>query len=325
LEQRYIDETIASIRLRTRHHDPYEEWEKQTRKDALVSFFFEKNPSFLIFIHIPISQKTARKELADTQAHLHELQDRKHVAEQKRLELGHAKQLAEIQSVLDRAKEVQQNEETNLKKTWKLRDQLLWERIEAGIKVEEERLAKRLEEERKVREEEDRKRKEEELKKRLNEEKRLQEENAKKKAEEEKKRLEEETQRKEKEAEEKRKKQANEMERRTAEEVELRAAMSFNPANDDWRVARQNLLVSVKSLFYYPILPGHIQSLKQPVRYVKSNKELKSAWGTLRRQIVPKIGQLTNDPRAISLIVRLIVTQKKIKTTDQCLTVHPNH
>jgi nucleoporin GLE1 len=38
LEQRYIDETIASIRLRTRYQDPYEEWEKQTRKDALVSF-----------------------------------------------------------------------------------------------------------------------------------------------------------------------------------------------------------------------------------------------------------------------------------------------
>ena len=37
LEQRYIDETITSIRLRTRYHDPYEEWEKQTRKDSLVS------------------------------------------------------------------------------------------------------------------------------------------------------------------------------------------------------------------------------------------------------------------------------------------------
>jgi nucleoporin GLE1 len=35
-ELRYIEETIAAIRLRTRHHDPYEEWEKQTRKDAFV-------------------------------------------------------------------------------------------------------------------------------------------------------------------------------------------------------------------------------------------------------------------------------------------------
>ena len=248
MEQRYIDETIASIRLRTRHHDPYEEWEKQTRKDALVSF---QKIHFFFWIY-PLLQKTARKELADTQTHLHELQDQKHVEEQKRLEVFRTKQLAEVQSVLDRAKELQQNEEIKLKKTWKLRDQSLWERIEAGIKVEEERLAKRLEEERKVREEEDRKRKEEELKKRLDEEKRIQEENAKKKAEEEKKKLEEETQRKEKEAEEKRKKQADEMERRAAEEVELRSAMSFNPADDDWRVARQNLLVSAKSLCKIP-------------------------------------------------------------------------
>ena len=35
-EEREIEETVAAIRLRTRHHDPYEEWEKQTRKDAFV-------------------------------------------------------------------------------------------------------------------------------------------------------------------------------------------------------------------------------------------------------------------------------------------------
>ena len=211
----------------------------ETNAEGRFSKF--RNPSFdlsSLFIYLSnMSQKTARKELADTQARFHELQDRKNVAEQKRLELVHTKQLAEIQSVLDRAKEVQQNEETNLKQTWKVRDQLLWERIEAGIKIEEERLAKRLEEERKAREEEERKRKEANLKKRLAEEKRLQEENAKKKAEEEKKRLEEETQRKEKEAEEKR-----------------------NPANDDWRVARANLLVSceISNILYYLILTGHI-------------------------------------------------------------------
>lgn len=36
LEEREIEETIASIRLRTRHYDPYEEWEKEARKDAFV-------------------------------------------------------------------------------------------------------------------------------------------------------------------------------------------------------------------------------------------------------------------------------------------------
>ena len=47
------------------------------------------------------------------------------------------------------------------------------------------------------------------------------------------------------------------MERRTAEEVELRTVMSFNPANDDWRVARENLVVSVKLLTSLLIL-SHI-------------------------------------------------------------------
>jgi len=45
-----------------------------------------------------------------------------------------------------------------------------------------------------------------------------------------------------------------------------------------------------------------------PLKFVKSNKEFKAKWGTLRRQIVPKIGQLTNDPTAISRIVRFFCT-----------------
>jgi hypothetical protein len=31
-----INDTVAAIRLRTRHHDPYEEWAKRTRIDAFV-------------------------------------------------------------------------------------------------------------------------------------------------------------------------------------------------------------------------------------------------------------------------------------------------
>lgn len=33
-----INDTVAAIRLRTRHHDPYEEWAKRTRRDAFVCF-----------------------------------------------------------------------------------------------------------------------------------------------------------------------------------------------------------------------------------------------------------------------------------------------
>ena len=32
-----IEDMLASIRLRVAHHDVYEEWEQQTRKDAFVS------------------------------------------------------------------------------------------------------------------------------------------------------------------------------------------------------------------------------------------------------------------------------------------------
>lgn len=35
------------------------------------------------------------------------------------------------------------------------------------------------------------------------------------------------------------------------------------------------------------------------MKTVKANKDLKSAWSTIRRQITPKIGQLTNDPQSI--------------------------
>lgn len=42
------------------------------------------------------------------------------------------------------------------------------------------------------------------------------------------------------------------------------------------------------------------------MKTVKGNKELKSAWSAIRRQITPKIGQLTNDPQTINRVVRLI-------------------
>ena len=46
------------------------------------------------------------------------------------------------------------------------------------------------------------------------------------------------------------------------------------------------------------------QRLKSgPMKFVKQEKTLKSDWSKLRRQIVPKIGQLTNDAQAISQIV----------------------
>ena len=46
-----------------------------------------------------------------------------------------------------------------------------------------------------------------------------------------------------------------------------------------------------------------IQRLKSgPMRHVKATKQLKSTWSSIRRQITPKIGQLTNDAASIQRI-----------------------
>ncbi|KAF8962138.1 GLE1-like protein-domain-containing protein [Flammula alnicola] len=270
LEQREIEDTVSAIRLRTRYHDPYEEWEKQTRKDAF---------------------KTARKDLLTTQTHLYEEQERIHTDEEKQRAAQSAQCVAEVHDHLNAFRKQIQETESKLKESWKIRDKQLWDRIEAVIKLEEDKLAKRLEEERKVKAEEERKRNEAELKRRLAEEKRLQEEAEKKRAEEEEKRLQEEKEQQEKEEEEKQKKMEEERNKRLEEEAELRMMLKSSPPDDDWRVARTNL-----------------QNLKSgPMHYVKETKELKAEWGRLRRQIIPKVGQLTNDPQAISRISQQLV------------------
>ena len=40
------------------------------------------------------------------------------------------------------------------------------------------------------------------------------------------------------------------------------------------------------------------------MKRVKEDKQLKKEWGDIRRQITPKIGQLTNDDDSVSRIVR---------------------
>jgi len=46
------------------------------------------------------------------------------------------------------------------------------------------------------------------------------------------------------------------------------------------------------------------QNLKAgPMKKVKGDKQLKSQWSTIRRQITPKIGQLTQDIESVTRIV----------------------
>ncbi|KAJ6611409.1 GLE1-like protein-domain-containing protein [Mycena sp. CBHHK59/15] len=223
-EQRHIEDTIAAIRLRTRHHDPYEEWEKQTRKDAF---------------------RIARKKQTAIQLQLDDQQDQARIQESRRLAEVHARQMAEVQAQLNTLKLQQQKEEDKLRQGWQARDKLLWQRIDSVIHLEEEKVRARLEAEKKAREQEERKRQEEEMQKRQQEEKRRQAEEEKRKAAEEAERLRE---------EEERQRTQDEKDRagRLKAEVEHRKAAGLTTAEEDWRNARSILMI-LKSNTMKPI------------------------------------------------------------------------
>ncbi|KAJ6508342.1 GLE1-like protein-domain-containing protein [Mycena sanguinolenta] len=271
-ERQHIEDTVAAIRLRTRHHDPYEEWEKQTRKDAF---------------------RTARKKQTAIQSqHLAE-QDRARSQESRRLVDLHSRQMAEVQTQLSNFKLKQQTEENRLRQGWQERDKLLWQRIDSVIKLEEDKVHERLEAERKVREQEERKKQEEETQRRQLEEKRRKEEEDKRKVLEEasRQRLEEEN--RNAEAEKQRIQEEKERTDRLAAEAEFRKAAGLTTPQADWKNAR-SILTTLKTSTMKPI---------------KADKAKKSAWGEQRRKITPKIGQLTNDPKSIREITDFIHDQ----------------
>lgn len=52
----------------------------------------------------------------------------------------------------------------------------------------------------------------------------------------------------------------------------------------------------------------YCQALKDNVMAViKSDKALKAEWSKVRRQITPKVGQITNDEQSIETIVSLLL------------------
>ncbi|KAF4566383.1 hypothetical protein EYR36_011809 [Pleurotus pulmonarius] len=268
-ERRYIDETISAIRLRTRHHDPYEEWEKDTRRDAFLS---------------------ARKEQTQIQHQLSEKQERLRLRQAQQIAELHARQVDDVARKLRDLQLHQQSEERRLKEVWDHRAKQQWQRIEGVIKQEEDKLKAKLEAQRKVREEEEKRQREAELKRRLLEEKKRQEEEAKKREEEESRRKQEETRRQRQEEDQRLLKEQQEKAARTKAEQDQRQALGVSTALEDWREARRAL---------------H-QLKTAATRPVKSDKAVKSAWSALRRQITPKIGQLTNDDQTISRIASQI-------------------
>ncbi|EPQ51338.1 hypothetical protein GLOTRDRAFT_141097 [Gloeophyllum trabeum ATCC 11539] len=269
-EIRAIEEAVNSIRIRTRHSDPYEEWERKTKEEALVS---------------------ARRAHALLRSRRRKVQEATEAEEAKRLAALHKKQMEEVEARIAKLQMEQQSEEEKLREAWKARDKRLWERIEAVIKAEEDKVKAKLEADRKAKEEAEKKKREEE------ERRRQEEERKRKEAEEARlKKEREETEAREQQAkEEEQKRKEEEMTKAQAEKLKQeekeREALGMTTAEDDWRRARDSL-----------------KRLKGgPMKTVKSNKELKSAWGKVRREITPKIGQLTNDTREIDRISHQIV------------------
>ncbi|KAH7915537.1 GLE1-like protein-domain-containing protein [Hygrophoropsis aurantiaca] len=208
-EERHVQDTVAAIRLRTRHHDPYEEWEKQTRKDAF---------------------HTARKEQTQTRIETQEQRTLRHAQELKALSTVHAQQLAEVQKQMATLQLQQQEGIRRLTEVWKEQDRKQRDRIENTIKLEEDKLRARLEAERKAREEEEAKRRAEEERRRI---------------EEEAKRAEEEAKKRQKEADEAQKRQEEERERQRQERLKAeeqgRNQVGMTFAEEDWIQARETL------------------------------------------------------------------------------------
>lgn len=258
-DRRALEDTIAAIRLRTRHYDPYEEWERQARTDAL---------------------RTARHLRTTTNAiracHLENI----HKSALKSQQITYNSQITDVKRLLEAFRIQERDEEAWLRQKWRDEDSARTERLEAAIKVEEAKVRAAAEAERRNREEAERRRHEEEEKKRRE----LEEQ---RKADEEIRRAKEEGERREREIQEaeKRKKEKED------EEAESRKLIGLVSANEDWVYARETL-----------------KNLKSgPMKTVKGEKALKSQWSAIRRQITPKIGQLTQDRATITRIIGQLI------------------
>ncbi|GLB40961.1 putative GLE1-like protein [Lyophyllum shimeji] len=230
--------------------------------------------------------RTARKELNATETRFHDEQDRSRTQEMERRAALHDQQMKEIEVRLEELRMKQKAEDEKLRMSMRERQKRIWDGIENVIKLEEDKVKARLEEEKRKKEEEERRRKEEEerqkaLEEKQKEEQRKREQEAKKAAEEKEKREQEEAETRRLEAEEERQKKERERGERTAREE-----LGMTTPEEDWRAARNNL-----------------QELKsQTMKSVKEDRAAKSEWSKWRRQITPKIGQITDDEAEINRI-----------------------
>ncbi len=173
---------VAAIRLRAHYIDPYEEWEKETRKDALVSQIIDV---FLQQLNL-YTEKLHDKSFWTDNSNCRRPRSSRKGWWLRNTHNTPGKSTWTLIKHRTKCRQALLEQQANLTNALKERTKKLWQKIEASIKVEEERAAARREMERKAKAEEERKQKEAELKKRLAEEKLLQEETARKKAAEEK-------------------------------------------------------------------------------------------------------------------------------------------
>ncbi|KAH9920021.1 GLE1-like protein-domain-containing protein [Epithele typhae] len=204
-----VEDNLSCVRRHLNHHDPYEDWQQETRQDSF---------------------RAARKKHAHESAERMRARNERRIQDEERRAQLHAEQVKEVQAQLAAMNLKRQQEESQLREQWKERDRKLWERIDTVIKVEEDRVRVKLEQERKKREEAERVQRAEEEKKRQEEErKRKVEEEARKQKEQE-----EEVKRKQAEAEKVQRE-------REAAEVDQRHAMGNTTAFEDWKLAREQL------------------------------------------------------------------------------------
>lgn len=151
------------------------------------------------------------------------------------------------------------------------------DRIEAVIQFEEDRQKEILEKQRLAKEAEERKAQEEEKQKQLallkQREEKLKQDILKAKEDAEKQKREQE-------------------EKEKSEKEATQASLGLSTPSDDWATAR-NLLKRVKA---------------GPLAKVKANREVRIRWSRIRREITPKIGQLTNDNQVIQRVCKELLT-----------------
>lgn len=266
-QRRQLEDDVAAIRLHTRHHDPYEEWEKQTRREAF---------------------KAARKERHDSHQQLSSTLVKSRAVFVQNQTARLTQEATAIRKHLDQVRDRTQADNVRLQATWNERERIMVDRVERSIKEAEEKVRKRVEEERKRVEEE--KRKEDEERKKEEEERKKQVEKRRKEqeqqAQEAKERMEAEEKKKVAEIETKKKEEEEEKIKKLHENT--KAITGFESARDDWVSARTTL-----------------KELKEgPIKRLKSHSEMKKIWGKYRRMITPKIGQLTNDAQSIQRIMQ---------------------